>query len=158
MLAAFWYGLPKTPMQLGLLRRGDWSGIALMAIGLAALQTVLDDGNLDDWFGSPCIVKLSLIAGTVLVAFVVIELFRPVSSVNPQLLSGNLQQYSLAHGVAGVTREWTQAVIAVGNAIRAQATVMGHADCFALLGAVLLTAILPIVLLRKGTGSGGAAH
>jgi MFS transporter, DHA2 family, multidrug resistance protein len=42
MLAALWYGLPKGPMQLGLLRRGDWRGIALMAIGLTALQTVLE--------------------------------------------------------------------------------------------------------------------
>ena len=45
MLAALIYGLPRSPMQLGLLRRGDWIGIALMAIGLAALQTVLDEGN-----------------------------------------------------------------------------------------------------------------
>ena len=44
-------------MQLGLLRRGDWLGIALMAVGLAALQTVLDDGNVYDWFGSPFIVQ-----------------------------------------------------------------------------------------------------
>jgi DHA2 family multidrug resistance protein len=57
MFAALWYSLPKAPMQLGLLRRGDWRGIVLMAIGLAALQTVLDDGNVDDWFGSPYIVK-----------------------------------------------------------------------------------------------------
>ena len=44
MLAALIYGLPRAPMQLGLLHRGDWLGIALMAIGLAALQTVLDEG------------------------------------------------------------------------------------------------------------------
>jgi MFS transporter, DHA2 family, multidrug resistance protein len=44
------------------------------------------------------------------------------SAVDPQLLSGNLQQFSAA---------WHQAVIAVGNAIRAQATIMGYADCFA---------------------------
>ncbi len=57
MLAALIYGLPRSPMQLGLLRRGDWLGIALMAVGLAALQTVLDDGNVYDWFGSPFIVQ-----------------------------------------------------------------------------------------------------
>src|ERR1700729_1512330 len=62
MLGALWYGLPKSAMQLGLLRRGDWRGIALMAVGLAALQAVLDDGNGDDWFGSPFIVKFSLVA------------------------------------------------------------------------------------------------
>ncbi len=60
-------------MQLGLLRRGDWRGIALMAVGLAAFQTVLDDGNVYDWFGSPFIVKLSLVAAVALGAFVVLE-------------------------------------------------------------------------------------
>jgi MFS transporter, DHA2 family, multidrug resistance protein len=360
MLAALWYSLPKAPMQLGLLRRGDWRGIVLMAIGLAALQTVLDDGNVDDWFGSPYIVKLSLIAGLALAVFVAHELFTPepvvnlrllgrrnfglgtlgnflvgfalyasayllpqyltatqgfdaeqsgavvawtglpqllviplvpllmkridarlivgaglfvfavscfmnlhldldyaapqllwpditralgqaivlaplsaiamvgiapseagaasglfnmmrnlggaigtaavatfftkreqfhsfiinghvsllqpatreriadlqqyflthklASAVDPQLLNGNLQQYALAHGVAGVAREWQQAVIAIGSAVRTQATVMSYADCFALLGVVLLVAIPCIALMRKGAAAGGAAH
>jgi hypothetical protein len=35
---------------------------------------------------------------------------------------------------------------------------MGYADCFALLGVVLIAAILPVALLRKGAASGGAAH
>jgi hypothetical protein len=35
---------------------------------------------------------------------------------------------------------------------------MGYADCFALLGVILIIAILPVALLRKGTGSGGGAH
>src|SRR5580692_3187470 len=77
MLAALWYGLPKQPMQLGLLRHGDWRGIALMAVGLTALQTVLDDGNVYDWFGSPFIVKLSLLAAVALSAFVVLEFITP---------------------------------------------------------------------------------
>ncbi len=71
MLAALWYGLPKATTQLGLLRQGDWLGIALMAVGLAALQTVLDDGNVYNWFDSPFIVKLSLVAAVALGAFVV---------------------------------------------------------------------------------------
>jgi DHA2 family multidrug resistance protein len=63
MLGALIHGLPRAPMQLNLLRRGDWLGIALMAVGLAALQTVLDEGTVLDWFGSPFIVRLSLLAG-----------------------------------------------------------------------------------------------
>jgi MFS transporter, DHA2 family, multidrug resistance protein len=35
---------------------------------------------------------------------------------------------------------------------------MGYADCFALLGIVLIVAILPVALLRKGTGADGTAH
>ena len=39
-------------MQLGLLKEGDWAGIVTMAVGLSALQTLLEEGNKDDWFGS----------------------------------------------------------------------------------------------------------
>jgi DHA2 family multidrug resistance protein len=87
MLSALWYGLPKSAMQLGLLRRGDWRGIALMAVGLAALQAVLDDGNVYDWFGSPLIVKLSLVAAVALGSFLVLELITPEPLVNLRLLS-----------------------------------------------------------------------
>ena len=86
MLAALWYGLPKSPMQFGLLRRGDWRGIALMAVGLAAFQTVLDDGNVYDWFGSPFIAKLSLLAAVTLGGFVVLEFITPQPLVNLRLL------------------------------------------------------------------------
>ena len=61
-------------MQLGLLRQGDWAGIAAMAIGLGALQTVLEEGNREDWFGSDFIVRLSVIAAIALPAFLWIEL------------------------------------------------------------------------------------
>src|ERR1700691_587634 len=86
MLVALWYALPKSAMQLGLFRHGDWRGVALMAVGLAAFQTVLDDGNVYDWFGSPFIVKLSLLAAAALGAFVVLEFFTPPTLINFRLL------------------------------------------------------------------------
>jgi DHA2 family multidrug resistance protein len=338
MLGALWYGLPKAPMRLGLLRNGDWRGIALMAIGLAALQTVLDDGNVYDWFDSPYIVKLTLVAFSALTAFVVLEFSMAEPLVNfrllgrrnfglgtlgnfllgfalyasayllpqylavtqgfdaeqsgevmawtglPQLLviplvpllmkridarllvgtgllvfaascfmnlkldlnyaapqlfwpditralgqaivmtpmsaiamigiapaeaggaSGlfnmmrnlggaigtaavetfftkreqfhsaiitpnvsllepatrdrlaDLQQYFMSHGFPDPAGALHRAIIAVGDTIQAQATIMGYADCFALLGAILIIAILPVALLKKGTGSSGAVH
>ena len=45
-----------------------------MAIGLSALQTVLEEGNKDDWFSSPFIVRLAVIAAVSLSLFVWIEL------------------------------------------------------------------------------------
>jgi len=83
MLAA---SLEKSPMQLGLLRKGDWPGIATMAIGLAALQTVLEEGNKEDWFGSPYIVRLSVVAAVSLVLFIVIELTAREPLLNLRLL------------------------------------------------------------------------
>jgi MFS transporter, DHA2 family, multidrug resistance protein len=338
MLGMLWYGLPKAPMRLGLLRNGDWRGIALMAVGLAAFQTVLDDGNVYDWSGSPYIVKLSLVAAVALAGFVVLEFLSPAPLVNfrllgrrnfglgtlgnfllgfalyasayllpqylavtqgfdaeqsgevmawtglPQLLviplvpllmkridarllvgtglfifaascfmnieldlnyaapqlfwpdivralgqaivmtpisaiamvgitpaeagaaSGlfnmmrnlggaigtaaietfftkreqfhsfiinadvsvlqpatrdrlaDLQQYFMAHGFPDPAGALHRAVIAVGEIINTEATIMGYADCFALLGTVLIVAVLPVALLKKGAGSGGAAH
>jgi DHA2 family multidrug resistance protein len=87
MLTALIYALPRSPMQLSLLRHGDWLGIALMAMGLAALQTVLDEGTVLDWFGSPFIVKLSLLSGVTLTAFVTVELLVKQPLVNLRLFT-----------------------------------------------------------------------
>jgi DHA2 family multidrug resistance protein len=87
MLAALIYGLPRSKAQPGLLRHGDWIGIALMAIGLATLQTVLDDGNVYDWFGSPFIVKLSLVSAVALGVFLYVELTRENPLVRLRLLA-----------------------------------------------------------------------
>jgi DHA2 family multidrug resistance protein len=338
MLSALVYALPRSKAQPGLLRHGDWIGIALMAIGLAALQTVLDDGNVYDWFGSPFIVKLTLVSAVALGAFFVVELVRKDPLVRlrlftrrnfgfgtlsnfmlgfalygsayllpqylavaqgfdaqqsgevmawtgypqllvipfvpllmgwfdarllvgvglavfatscfmnlhidpyyagPQLLvpditralgqalvmtplsaiamvgitpeeagaaSGlfnmlrnlggaigtaaietfftkreqyhsfiinshvsqldpathtrleSLQQYFMTHGIPDPAAAMHSAVIAVGETIRAQATLMGYADCFGLLGAVLVCAIMSVALLRKGSAAAGGGH
>nr|WP_229165620.1 DHA2 family efflux MFS transporter permease subunit [Bradyrhizobium altum] len=74
MVTTLFFTLERHPMQLGLLREGDWFGIATMAIGLSALQAVLEEGNKDDWFGSPFIVKLAVTATISLSLFIVNEL------------------------------------------------------------------------------------
>ncbi|ACL57930.1 MDR family MFS transporter [Methylobacterium nodulans] len=87
MLGMLWFSLETKPMQLSLLRRGDWPGIVTMAIGLAALQTALEEGNKDDWFGSPFIVRLSVIAAISLSLFVWIELTSTKPLLNLRLLA-----------------------------------------------------------------------
>jgi MFS transporter, DHA2 family, multidrug resistance protein len=74
MVIALSLTLERQPMQLHLLKEGDWTGIATMAIGLSALQTVLEEGNKDDWFGSPFIVRLAIVAAISLALFIWIEL------------------------------------------------------------------------------------
>ncbi|WP_027547456.1 MDR family MFS transporter [Bradyrhizobium sp. WSM2254] len=86
MVGMLWYALEAKPMKLALLREGDWAGIITMAIGLSALQTVLEEGNKDDWFGSPFIVKLSVIAAVALTAFLIIELTVKKPLLNLRLL------------------------------------------------------------------------
>jgi MFS transporter, DHA2 family, multidrug resistance protein len=76
LIAAIWYAMRPEPMQLGLLKHGDWGGIAAMAIGLGSLQVVLEEGSRKDWFGSDLIVKLTAIAAIFLALFFWIELTR----------------------------------------------------------------------------------
>ncbi len=86
MIGMLWFSLESKPMKLALLREGDWPGIITMAIGLSALQTVLEEGNKDDWFGSPFIVRLSVIAAIALSLFLWIELTSKKPLLNLRLL------------------------------------------------------------------------
>jgi MFS transporter, DHA2 family, multidrug resistance protein len=70
----------------------------------------------------------------------------------------DLQRYFMAHGYPDPLAAMHRAIVAVGQTIRAQATIMGYADSFALIGFVLLTAVLAVAMLRKGAASGGVAH
>jgi DHA2 family multidrug resistance protein len=86
MIGMLYFSLEAKPMKLALLREGDWPGIITMAIGLAALQTVLEEGNKDDWFGSPFIVRLSVIAAIALTLFFWIEFTTKKPLLNLRLL------------------------------------------------------------------------
>jgi DHA2 family multidrug resistance protein len=86
MIGMLWFSLEAKPMKLSLLQHGDWPGIIAMAIGLSALQTVLEEGNKDDWFGSPFIVRLSVIAAVALSLFLLIEFTSHKPLLNLRLL------------------------------------------------------------------------
>ena len=87
MVTTLYFTLERQPLNLGLLREGDWFGIATMAVGLSALQSVLEEGNKDDWFGSPFIVKLAIVAAVSLTLFVANELFVEKPLVRLRLLT-----------------------------------------------------------------------
>jgi DHA2 family multidrug resistance protein len=87
MVVVLWLTLEREAMQLHLLARGDWLGIATMAIGLAALQTVLDEGNKDGWFDSVLIVRLTVLAAVFLILFCWIELRAVNPTVNLRLFA-----------------------------------------------------------------------
>jgi DHA2 family multidrug resistance protein len=52
----------------------DRIGIGLLAVGMVSLQYVLEEGNRDDWFESPLITFLAVVAGISLAGFVTHEL------------------------------------------------------------------------------------
>jgi MFS transporter, DHA2 family, multidrug resistance protein len=150
MLSALIYGLPRSKAQPGLLRHGDWIGIALMAIGLATLQTVLDDGNVYDWFGSPFIVKLSLVSATTLGAFIIVQLVRKDPLIRLRLLVrrnfgfGTLGNFLLGFALYGSAYLLPQ-YLAVAQGFDAQQSgeVMAWTGCPQLL-------VIPLVPLLMG--------
>jgi DHA2 family multidrug resistance protein len=86
LLAAVWYAIDPRPMQLNLLKQGDWGGIIAMAIGLGSLQVVLEEGSRKDWFSSDLILRLSILAVIFLSLFFTIELTRKRPFINLRLL------------------------------------------------------------------------
>ena len=87
MIGLLWASLQRAPMQLELIRQGDWAGIVTMSLGLACLQTVLEEGNKEDWFGSAFILRLSVVAAVSLILFVWIELKVKHPLLNLHLLA-----------------------------------------------------------------------
>jgi DHA2 family multidrug resistance protein len=54
----------------------DYIGISLLALGVGALQIMLDKGQEDDWFGSRFIVTLMILAAVGLISLVIWEWFH----------------------------------------------------------------------------------
>jgi MFS transporter, DHA2 family, multidrug resistance protein len=108
MIAIVWFTMEKQPMDLALLKRGDWWGILTMAIGLAAFEIVLEDGNRKDWFGDPGIVKLAWTAAIFIPAFIIIELRKKEPLVDLRLFArrnfglGSVVNVVLGIGLYGV--------------------------------------------------------
>jgi DHA2 family multidrug resistance protein len=83
MISLFLYDPPY--IRRGSMRVDLW-GLGMLAVGMAALQIMLDKGQEEDWFGSNFIVMLATIAGIMLPAFVIRELFVEAPLVRFRLL------------------------------------------------------------------------
>ncbi|MHB8417333.1 MAG: DHA2 family efflux MFS transporter permease subunit [Myxococcales bacterium] len=66
-------------------RHVDWSGIALLTVGLSALEYFLEEGARNDWFESKLIIAVFLLSAVTLSAFVVRELTAEVPAVDLRL-------------------------------------------------------------------------
>lgn len=65
----------------------DYLGIGTLAIGLAALQTVLSEGQSKDWFESTFVVTLTAISAVALIGFVIWELRAQKPAVDLTILA-----------------------------------------------------------------------
>jgi DHA2 family multidrug resistance protein len=92
------------PYLKGLKRAGvkfDYVGVALLTLGVGALQVMLDKGQEDDWFASPFIVTLAVLAAVCLLSLLLWEWFHehPIIDVrlfrNFNFLSANVMMFML---------------------------------------------------------------
>src|SRR5467141_1451917 len=79
----------------------DYVGIALLTLGVGALQVLLDKGQEDDWFGSRFITTLVVLSGVSLISLVIWEWFQKAPVVDVRLFksfnfaSSNLMMFTL---------------------------------------------------------------
>jgi len=83
------YRLIEDPPWVKLVRgagiKFDYIGVALLTLGVGALQIMLDKGQEDDWFGSHFILSLAIIAVVCLVSLVIWEWFYKSPIIEVQL-------------------------------------------------------------------------
>lgn len=82
--------LADPPYLRRTLARIDVVGIILLAVGLTALQIMLEQGPRDNWFESAFILRVTVLAGVSLVVLVIWELWIEEPVVNLRVLS-NIQ-------------------------------------------------------------------
>jgi DHA2 family multidrug resistance protein len=79
----------------------DYIGIALLTLGIGALQILLDKGQEDDWFGSHFITTLIVVATVCLLALVIWEWFQKTPIIDVRMFksfnfaSSNLMMFTL---------------------------------------------------------------
>jgi len=73
-IASFLLALRYVPDTAVRERRMDWAGFATLALGIGALQLVLDRGNQDDWFSSRMLVAAAFVAALSFIFFIVYTL------------------------------------------------------------------------------------
>jgi DHA2 family multidrug resistance protein len=88
--------------------RVDWAGIVLLAVGLCCFQTLLEQGEQDDWFGSRLIVTMAVGSVVGIALFTWRELTVEYPAVDLRVLrfrslsAGSLYSLVLGMGIYGV--------------------------------------------------------
>ncbi|MGB2665988.1 MAG: DHA2 family efflux MFS transporter permease subunit [Candidatus Acidiferrum sp.] len=93
------------PPYLARLKRAgvklDYIGISLLALGIGALQVLLDKGQEDDWFGSRFITTLIVVSTVCLISLVIWEWFQKSPIIDVRMFksfnfaSANLMMFTL---------------------------------------------------------------
>jgi DHA2 family multidrug resistance protein len=83
--------------------RIDWAGLALLTLGLGAMQLMLEQGEREDWFQSRYIIILAAVGTVGLLAFLWQELHTDRPAVNLRILkNSSFSSATMLGGVLGM--------------------------------------------------------
>ena len=82
-IAGLWYFLDDAKRSSAV--KFDWTGFAVLSLGVGALQLMLDRGELKDWFGSTEIIIETALAGLGLYLFVVHVMLAEQPFIPPRI-------------------------------------------------------------------------
>lgn len=97
MLAAVlvWFGMIQDHVQLQRFKQFNVRGFILAVVGLGSLAVLLEQGDRLDWYNSPLISVLSLLAGVCVPLFLLNEWFCKTPFIKLQMLNRRNLAYSL---------------------------------------------------------------
>ena len=131
--------LLKRYQMLGAQNRIDLVGLILLVIWVASLQLLLDEGKNLDWFASPQIIMLAIIAAVGFAAFLIWELHEPNPIVDLRVFrhrgfSVSVLTISLTFacffGVSVLTPLWLQSFMGYTATSSGQATAWSGVTAF----------------------------
>ena len=87
LVALLYLGLPRGRPDWHQFIHADWLGIAGLAVGLSSLTVVLEEGQRENWFDSPMILWLSVLAAAGIMALIAAQLLSRTPVVRLRLLA-----------------------------------------------------------------------
>src|SRR6478609_2233019 len=104
-----WVFMPRDDRKtLNRSGRVDWTGIGLLAVGLACFQIMLEEGQQEGWFDSEMILTTAVLAVAGIALFIWRELTTPHPAVDlrvlrhPSMIGGSLYSAILGMGIFGI--------------------------------------------------------
>jgi DHA2 family multidrug resistance protein len=147
-LAYFFLRNPAKPQKSKL----DWIGLAFLAVGLGAMQYVLDQGQQKDWFDDPAICWLTLTSILSLAAFVFWTLRSKIPVVDLNILKYRaVVTGSILGAVLGISLYGSIVILPqyVQNSLNFSATASGQLILIRALAVALMTPAIAILAGRN---------
>jgi DHA2 family multidrug resistance protein len=109
LMLLLYVGLPKSKPDWHQFVNADWLGIGGLAIGLSSLTVVLENGQRENWFDSPMIVWLSVLAVGGIATLIIGQFYVEKPAVRLKLLANKsyasviLIVFTIGAGLYGIS-------------------------------------------------------